>query len=309
MKKAGVWMAAAALAAGCSGEGEGEPRAAGEDAVGAEAACRIVRRDVPLDPALRETSGAALDPREEGVFWTHNDSGGDPVLFAVGVDGRTRARVEVAEARNRDWEDVSPGPCPAGRCLYVFDTGDGGGRKRRDPVHLYRVPLPEPGATRTPPAERFEATFPGRLRDTEAGFVLPDGSVYLVNKGNRDPIEVWRWPTPLEEGPVELVRVRTLGRSPDQPGDRVTAADASPDGRWVAVRTYGRLALYRTAELLGAGAPAFTMDLAALSEPQGEAVALDDDGTVVLTTESGTGAFPPRATWLQCDLRASPPAP
>lgn len=303
-----VWVAAAAvLAAGCgSAPGAGGDSAAAGAGASADSgsACRIVRRDVLLDAAVRETSGAAFAPGETEAVWTHNDSGNDAVLFSIGVDGRIRERLEVDGARNRDWEDMAVGPCPAGRCLYLFDTGDGGGRGRRDPVQLYRVPLPAPGAERTDPAERFEATFPRRLRDTEAGFVLPDGSVYVINKGNRDPVELWRWPTPLEAGPVELVPVRVLAPRPEQPGDRVTAADASPDGRWVAVRTYGRLALYRTAELLGSGGPAFTMELASLGEPQGEAVALADDGTVVLTTESGSGAFPPRATWLKCELPA-----
>lgn len=290
-------------AAGCGG-GAGEPRAgAGAAApVADEAACRIVRRDVLLDKAVRETSGAAMDPGEPGTVWTHNDSGHEPEVFAFGPEGRLRGRVSVEGARNQDWEDMAAGPCPAGACLFLFDTGDSD-RKRGDAVALYRFPLPPAGAERTAAAERFEARFPGGNRDTEAGFVLPDGSVYLVNKGQEDPIELWRWPTPLAEGPVELERVRTLAPRPGQPGDRVTAAAATPDGRWVAVRTYGRLALYRTADLLGGGEAAFTTDLTPLGEPQGEAVAIADDGTVVLTSESGSGAFPPRMTRLECTLR------
>jgi hypothetical protein len=298
MRTAAGWAAATALAA-CGG---GAPPANGEpESPAAASACAIVRRDVLLDRAMRETSGAAIDPRDPEVVWTQNDSGNEPEVFAFGADGRILARLEVAGAANHDWEDLAVGPCPGGTCMYLFDTGDSD-RGRRDPAVLYRLPLPSPADSgRTAPAERFEARYPDGHRDAEAGIVLPDGSIYLVNKGNREAVELWRWPAPLGEG-AELERVRTLAPEPGQPGDRVTGAAASPDGRWVAVRTYGRLALYRTAELLGAGGPAFTMDLTALGEPQGEGVALRDDGTVVLTSESGTGAFPPRATWLRCSL-------
>ena len=43
---------------------------------------------VPTYASAHETSGAALDPRVSGVFWTHGDSGADPVLFAVDAEGR-----------------------------------------------------------------------------------------------------------------------------------------------------------------------------------------------------------------------------
>jgi hypothetical protein len=293
----------AAVLAACGGAGSGDSARA---EAGAE--CRILRHDVVLDQAVRETSGAALDPRSPDVFWTHNDSGHEPEVFAMSADGRILARVGVAGASNQDWEDMDLGPCAeGGDCLYVADVGDGG-RGRGDPVAIYRIPLPALDATASAPAERFEARFPDGHRDTEAAFVLPDGSVYLINKGQRHPIDLWRWPTPLVAGPVDAVqleRVRNLAPAAGQPGDRVTGASASPDGRWVAVRTYGRLAFYRTPELLGGGGAAHTVDLAPLGEPQGEAVALADDGTVLLTSESGVRGFPPRATWLACTLDGS----
>jgi hypothetical protein len=299
-RRAGA-LALASLAACAEG---GAEQAEGADTASAapEQACRILQRDVLLGSAVRETSGAAFDPRDGEVFWTHNDSGHDPVVFVFGTGGRPVGRVEVTDAENQDWEDMAVGPCAeGGSCLYLADTGDSG-RRKKDPAVLYRVPLPRADAARTAPAERFEARFPDGHRDTEALFVLPDGSVYLVDKGQSGAVELWRWPTPLAGPTAELERVRTLAPEPDQPGDRVTGADASPDGRWVAVRSYGRAAFYRTAELLGGGEPAYTMDLAMLGEPQGEAIAIDADGTVLLTSEGGSQGFPPRATLLQCPL-------
>jgi hypothetical protein len=301
-----VWMRAAlsvaalVLCAGCE-RADAEEDAAAEPADTAAAAqtCRIARNAVAL-PDVGESSGAAFDPLAEGVFWTHGDSGTDPVIFAFGADGQAVGQVVVAGARNRDWEDVAVGPCPGGDCVYLGDIGNNTSRQRE--ITLWRAPLPAPSDSVTRPAEQFRARFPGDGRDTEAMFVTTDGSVYLINKGQHDQIELWRWPTPLQPGPVDLVRVRTLAAEPNSPGDAVTGAGASQDGRWVAVRTYARLLLYRTADLLGGGQPAFSMDLTPLQEPQGEGVAMRADGTVVLTSESGGHGLAAQAAWLQCPL-------
>ena len=300
--RAAVAAAALLLCAACERPAaEDAARADGGSAGDGAQTCRVVRQGVSMPEEVTEASGAALDPRLPEVFWTHGDSGTDPVLYAVSAEGQLAGRVLVSGARNRDWEDMAIGPCPGGDCVYVGDLGNNRPGSRNEVV-LYRAPLPAPGDAATRPAEVFRARFPGGGRDTEAMFVTTDGGVYLVNKGQSDDIELWRWPLPLQPSPVDLVRVRALAREPEQPGDAVTGAGASRDGRWVAVRTYGRLALYRTADLLGTGGPAFSMDLAPLGEPQGEGVAMRADGTVLLTSESGEGALPGRAAWLQCPL-------
>ncbi|HEX2202084.1 MAG TPA: hypothetical protein VHG91_02245 [Longimicrobium sp.] len=289
---------------GCDRDAEapaGEPRAESGGGL-----CQVANRMIPLPEGLGESSGLAPSHRTPGVFWTHNDSGGDPAVYAFGLDGRIMGTVTVTGARNRDWEDMAVGPCAAagGSCLYLADIGNNAGR-RRDPIVLYRVPEPAPGDAATAPAERFEAHFPGERHDAEAMFVLPDGRVYLVSKGTgrRAPVELFRWPTPLQAGAVAtLERVRTLAPPPRQPGDEVTGASASPDGRWVAVRTYSTLALFPADSITGTGGAALQMDLLPLGESQGEAVALGDDGSVVLTSEGGGASLPGNAALLRCTL-------
>ncbi|HEU0297912.1 MAG TPA: hypothetical protein VFR37_00615 [Longimicrobium sp.] len=303
--RAAVLCAALVLLAACGARAE-DPDADGGDTAsradaGAAQTCRITRPAVSLPPELNETSGAALDPRTPGLFWTHGDSGGEPAVYAIAANGQLAGRVVLTGARNRDWEDMAIGPCGGGQCVYAADIGNNGGRGRA--LVLYRAPLPAAADAATAPAEVFRAQFPGGAgRDAEAVFVTAEGEVYVINKGQRHPIELWHWPAPLQPGPVDLVRVRQLAARPRQPGDAVTGAGASEDGRWVAVRTYARLAVYRTADLLGGGGPAFSMELAPLGEPFGEAVAMRADGTVLLTSESGGSGLPGRAVWLQCPL-------
>lgn len=296
MRKAAPLFAIGLAAAGC-GEAGARDRAGEEP----RSACRVVVKETPLTPPVGESSGLAESRRRPGMFWTHNDSGGEPSLYAVDAGGQLLATVEMTGARNRDWEDLAIGPCPGGSCLYVADTGNNGHGSRD--VFLYRAPEPEAGARRTAKAERFEARFPRGTPDTEAVFVLPDGSVYLVTKGSQAPVELYRWPTPLREGvKAQLQLVRELTPEPEQVGDRVTGAAASPDGRWVVVRTYSTLAFFRTEELLGGGGPEYTTDILPLGATQGEAVSLADDGAVTLTSEGGAHYLPGSMSRLACTL-------
>ncbi|MFL5382533.1 MAG: hypothetical protein ACJ8GN_08495 [Longimicrobiaceae bacterium] len=285
-----------------------DPRAqstvAPADATAAPAECQVMEKGLALTDGLEESSGLVESRTRPGMYWTHNDSGHDADLFPIAANGRRLGAVRVEGARNRDWEDIAAGRCPegAGQCLYIADTGDnrrGGGKHT---VRLAVVPEPDPRATRAR-AREYEAVLPGKRTDIEAMALLSDGSLYLVSKGIDSEIELFRWPTPLREGETAtLQRVRRLAPRAAQTGDRVTGASASPNGKWVAVRTYAALAFYRTADLLGSGGPFSQLDLEPLAEPQGEAVSLADDGTVLLTSEGPGHHLPGTIARLRCVL-------
>lgn len=293
-------VAAMLAIAGCS-EMKGETP--GGNAAGATLHCDIETKTMGLDDPLRETSGLAESRTEAGVYWSHNDSGRSPDVFALTAEGRSLGQVKVAGARNRDWEDIASGPCPdgGGACLYLADTGNNDNDRQH--VSLWVFPEPATTARTTAPATEYRARYPGAPTDIESIAILPDGRVYLVSKGSNDPVVLYRWPTPLRKGTeATLERVRELAPRPAQVGDRVTGASATPDGRWVAVRTYAALAFYRTADLLGGGRPAAQFDLDNLAEPQGEAVAMSNDGNVVLTSEGAGQGMPGNISHLRCTL-------
>lgn len=271
------------------------------DSAAAAFACRLDTTGIALPDAVHESSGLALHAGGDAL-WTHNDSG-EPVLHLVGTDGTARGRVRVAGATVTDWEDVAAGPCPGGgRCLYVADIGDNQASRPR--ITLWRVPEPAAGDAQTRPAEAFTAEYPGGPHDAEAMFVLPDGGVHLVTKGETGHVAIYRLPRTARPGtPARLELVAEL-RAGDVPRrERITGAAAAPDGHWIVLRTLDALAFYRAGDLASGrlGQP-LTFDLKPLNEKQGEAVEMAPDGTVHLSSEGGKKEDPATLSRLTCTL-------
>lgn len=275
-----------------AGDADARPASSGE-------VCTVAGAPRPLDDDIHESSGVAVS-RAHGISWTHNDSG-DPLLYAVDSAGRTVGRVRVAGARVEDWEDVALAPCPSGGdCLYVADIGDNDAR--RPSVTIYRIPEPAPGAAESAPAEAIRLRYPDGPHDAEAMFVL-DGAIHVVTKGESGPIVLYRAPRSAGgEAAMEQVRVLSPGKA-ERP-DRVTGADASPDGRWVAMRTLESASIYAAAELAGSGAlNPRRVDLEGLDESQGEGIAFAPGGSIIVTSEGGKKDKPATFARLTCALR------
>src|SRR5215470_17095464 len=90
----------------------------------------------------KESSWIAASRRNAGVFWTHNDSGDGPFIYAFDRQGKHRGVRRVAGAEAIDWEDMAIGPGPRrGRSyLYIGDIGDNS--KKRSQIAVYRVAEP-----------------------------------------------------------------------------------------------------------------------------------------------------------------------
>ncbi len=250
---------------------------------------------------VNEASGVAVSRRTSGVLWTHNDSG-QPLLYAVGTDGQQRGRLQVAGAEVDDWEDVAVAPCSSGSCVYIADIGDNKASRRN--ITIYRIPEPALTDKVTARAEAFAATYPDGPQDAEGFFVGSDGAaLYVVTKGEESPISIYRFPTSLTPGTVmQLQRVATLTGNVSKK-QRVTDADLSPDGKWVALRTLEAVEFYRADTLLrGEPGTPIVVDVTNLREPQGEALGFDRDGTVFLAGESGDGTRGGTLARLSCKL-------
>lgn len=271
--------------------------------------CSAPRCDPPvrtgeLPEELRESSGVDFSLRLDGLLWSHNDSNADAVLFAIDSAGAIHGRVRVRGATNVDWEDLAVAPCGSGPdvCVWIGDIGDN--EARRDHVVIYRLAEPSVGEGVSAPAEAFPARYPDGARDAETLVLGPGARPHIVTKGRKGGIELFRYPEPLRPGATAtLERVHVFTDTAVALPEQVTGGDWSADGRWLALRTYATLYLWRmeeglpTTALVPGGVP-----LDSLREYQGEGVALRDDGAVVLTSEAVVGEAA-TVGMLRCRLR------
>ena len=258
-------------------------------------------------PRLIESSGVAVSRTYPDVLWSHNDSGDGPYLYATDLQGTDRGRLLVAGAGAIDWEDMSIGPCPvqitlqarprqyATTCLYLADTGDN--LEVRPFVTVYSVPEPEPpenagdtlGTTRA--AVVLHLRYPDGPHDVEGVYISPrDTAFYLVSKGYKKEaaIRLYRvdrkaWADTLAEATL----VQTLDIRPSREAGRViTGGAVRPDGRLVALRTYGEIYLFYPG-VGGRLAPARERPCGIAGiDTGGEAISFLTDSTFLLTSEA-----------------------
>jgi hypothetical protein len=264
--------------------------------------CEIEQPVLPLAKGLEESSGVVVSRRDGNVLWTHNDFGWPAEIFALTPTGQLIGRVGIEGATSFDWEDIAFGPCPGGECLYIGDIGDN--QAVREQITVFRLQEPSPSAGEARVMDRYDMRYPDGSRDAESLFVLPTGELYLVTKGVHRRAELFRYPLPLRaDQTVQLESVTPLSEGPLDLLEQLTAADVSPSGDWLAIRSYQSIAFYRPAALIaGDTVPAYRFGLEDVEEVQGEGLALLDDGTVYLTGEAGFDDARGTIAILRCRL-------
>lgn len=222
------------------------------------------------DDRITESSGLV---DAGSLMFTVNDSGDDPVVYAV--DRTTGDTVGVTTYSSDDVSDVeaiAPGPevsMPNGT-VWVGDIGDND--MDRASVDLYAVPRPGRG-NRDVEAARFHLVYPDGSQDAETLLVHPQtGRVYIVSKAILGGI-VYAAPSSLE--PESVNALSAIGHVPDV----VTDGAFFPDGEHVLLRSYGNARVYTFPGLREVG----KVELP--TQEQGEAVSIGPTGRIHISTE------------------------
>jgi len=204
------------------------------------------------DQRINESSGLARSQRHPGVFWTLNDSGGEPCVFAIDTTGHTRAKVRLPHAVNFDWEDIASATDADGQPqLYIADIGDN--LKVRPIIQVYQIPEPAIPAEHldkeilSPEPRVWRALYPKKRHNAETLLVHPHtGRLYLVTKDDDGENTLYAFPETLTEGEnmllekivdIDFPSRPRLGKRPKD-AELTTAGDISPDGRRLAISTY-----------------------------------------------------------------------
>lgn len=242
---------------------------------------------------LNEASGLAQSTFDESLFWSHNDSGGDPALYLFNVEGQQQMKIFLAGAKNVDWEDIAIGPGPEEgiNYLYVGDIGDN--QAVREDLTIYRFPEPniqegeELSRIDRTTIERINFVYEDGARDAETLLVDPlTNHIYVVTK--REP-KVLLYKLPFPQSTIEqdtAIRVATL------PYTYMTAGDISRDGQEILIKNYLNVYYWQRSvnEPLEHLLNQRGLRLAYDSEPQGEAIAWSNNTSAFYTISEKSNA-------------------
>lgn len=177
---------------------------------------------------ITEGSGLVASRRFRDVFWTHNDRGNDPKLFAINREGQTLAEFSVTGANIADWEDID---VDGGGNLYIADIGNND--ENRDEIQVYKVREPNPKRPLSEVVIRrtWKLSYPHDPFDSEAFFVS-GGFGYLISKKSNGA-SLYRFRLGSKAG--QTITLEKVGEF--DVAAPVTGADLSRDMRRLAVIT------------------------------------------------------------------------
>jgi hypothetical protein len=186
---------------------------------GEESASRSVVDRTIKDPDIIESSGLARSRYSRARLWTHNDSGGGPLIYALGEDGRTRAQFRLNDASHRDWEGMAAGRHSGKSYLFIGDIGDNGSSRSSIFVHRVREPrLSTNDHTLNP--RTFEFRYPNGAHNAETLMVRPGSlRIYIVTKGKQEPGAIFA--APRHPTTKRVNTLRRIGPAPAGMADGV----------------------------------------------------------------------------------------
>lgn len=197
-------------------------------------------------PDLKEASGIAASKCQPDVFWTHNDSGDDALLYAINSTGKHLGVWKIENATNRDWEDIEAIKSRDKCYVLIGETGDNDHKHERIAVYRVQEPTVTPqdaSASAKSPLQGAKAdvayiNYPNEKHDAEALLAHPtDGEVYILTKSRSEPSHIYKF-TPKFEGETQILTKVGELTVPAIPNGVITGGDISWDGKRVVLCDY-----------------------------------------------------------------------
>jgi hypothetical protein len=189
---------------------------------------------------INESSGLAVSKCRPDLFFTHNDSGDGPFIYAFNSEGRDLGKFRLTGATNIDWEDISSVRSPAGECfIYVGEIGDNEHKRDEHAIYRIREPSLSQEAAQTSPAEIMRFRYPEERHNAEALLVnAQTGAIYVVTKEVSGPAIVYRLKPLFDSPDVQTATEIAKISLPASPVGFVTGGDISADGNRVGLCDY-----------------------------------------------------------------------
>ncbi len=244
---------------------------------------------------IDEASGLVSSRSNNNYLWTHNDSGGEPIVYLMSKTGAEASQARLEGSQNTDWEDIAmgPGPDDAIQYLYVGDIGDN--RATRNNLTIYRVAEPDLNVPNIPSSqtlsnvEAINYVYSNGARDAESLMVDPlTKDIYIVSKRES---QVGLYVLPFPQSVVEMDTAEFIM---SMPYTGFVGGDISFDGTEILIKTY--FEVYHWARPNGVTIKDALSEkpsrLMYTAEAQGEAICFSTDGSGFYTVSEKNSADP-----------------
>lgn len=226
-------------------------------------------------PSLVNEGSGLVKLLHKNTLLTHNDGGGKPELYEVDSTGQLLTTIPIPATQNVDWEELTQDPTGN---LYIGDIGNN--QNKRTDLVIYKTSIngvtnPEPIKVKYQhqKQDQSEAT----IYDCEA-MVWHQDSLFLFSKNRGNDHFVRLYALPAHAGNYALVPKDSIYLK-----TQVTGAAIRPDGKELAVLTYGKIFLFDITN----GSLRFTKPTKCIkfARHQAEAITYWDKANLLITNE------------------------
>jgi len=184
--------------------------------------------DLPI--SIKENSALEYTYHDR-LMWTIQDAGNPNYLYALDSKGALERVLEVENAENIDWEDLTS---DKEENVYIGDFGNN--RKDREQFAIYKVSKPGEAKKRVS-AETISFTLPSNVpsQDFEA-FFLYKGKFYIFSKDDKKGVLLSVENTIGSQVARLVTKFNLKGKD-----NKITAADISADGKTIVLLNHEKL--------------------------------------------------------------------
>lgn len=214
---------------------------------------KLVRLCTVQSSEICENSGIVLAKENENAIWTHNDSGGEPIVYLFShTTGKTLATASLKGADNIDWEDIAGFEKDEQNYLVAADIGDNLKVRENYQLMVFKEPKLDSPNHEQPEVQnlvvdqwtQINFRYSDGSRNCEAiSFDMENRQIIIfekvyIDQDNVPGIYILDLPEELNDDILTARRVAEL------PVKNITAMDISSDNRRIVARTYAQGLLF-----------------------------------------------------------------
>ncbi|HOE91991.1 MAG TPA: hypothetical protein PKZ69_03095 [Candidatus Cloacimonadota bacterium] len=188
-----------------------------------------------------EASGLIASRFNKNILYTHNDSGGKPIIYLLDYNGKKKGEWLLKGVKNRDWEEIAISTENGKNFIFVGDIGDNRAQHEYCTIYKFaelRYDEKKPNQT-IDSINTINYKYEDGARDAEAFFVDPITQDIIIITKREPQVGIYKI-----SHPYSFAKINTAKKICSLPGNYVVAADISKDGSKILVKNYTNIWLY-----------------------------------------------------------------